>query len=323
MKLMPLCVLVILALGCTKNDNNTIELDQPDREIGFFENQKIDISGKERDYHLYIPQNPINAPIVILFHGNRSNNDEILGLTNVKAPYKIWLDIAEQENIILIVPNGSEGSGGDNGWNDCRSDSEGNPNSDDVLFTSTLIDFVLNEYQADTSKVFAVGTSNGGHMAIRLAQEIPEKLKAFAAIAAANPFNTQCTNSTLPISALLINGTEDPILPYGGGPMKSDRGEVFSTQETIAYWVNRNETDTTPLISDFENTDVSDNCTITKHVYSNGTNNTEVALYEVIGGGHTEPSIAERYGNLFKLVVKEQNGDIEMAKEVWSFFKTK
>ncbi len=324
MKLLPLYVLVILVLGCDKSDNNTIDKDPNlGPEIGLLENRKIVVSGEERDYHLYIPQNAINAPIVMLFHSNKSNNDELLGLTNVKAPYKIWLDLAERENIILIVPDGSEGSGGDNGWNDCRSDSKGNPNSNDVLFVSNLLDFVLNEYEANTSKVFAVGTSNGGHMAFRLAQEIPEKLKAFAAIVASNPINTQCVNSTLPISALIINGTEDPILPYEGGQMQSNRGEVYSTQQTIDYWVNRNQTNTTPLISNFDNTDTSDNCTITKHEYANGTNNTEVVLYQVIGGGHTEPSITERYSKLFKLVVKEQNGDVEMAKEVWSFFKTK
>jgi len=46
-------------------------------------------------------------------------------------------------------------------------------------------------------------------------------------------------------------------------------------------------------------------------------------LIEVVGGGHTEPSIAERYSNLFLLVVGNQNGDFEMAEEVWGFFSDK
>lgn len=62
-----------------------------------------------------------------------------------------------------------------------------------------------------------------------------------------------------------MNGTEDHILPYKGGQMKSDRGEIYSAQETIQYWINRNQTDTTPLIGDFDNTNTTDNCTITKH----------------------------------------------------------
>lgn len=326
MKLISLYFLLILALGCNKNDNESIGPDSdsdPGIEKGLLEDRKINVSGIERNYHLYIPQNPTNAPVVMLLHGNKSNNDEILGITGVKAPYKIWLDVAEQENIILIIPNGSEGSSGNNGWNDCRSDAEGNPDSSDVLFTSNLIDFVLNEYQANASKVFAVGTSNGGHMATRLAQEIPNKLKAFASIVASNPVNSQCTNSTIPISALIINGTDDPFLPYEGGQMVGNRGEVHSAQETIDYWVSRNQTATMAVVTDFQDIDTTDKCTVKKHLYINGANNTEVAFYEVIDGGHAEPSIAQRYSNLAKVILGEQNGDIEMANEVWGFFKNK
>lgn len=320
MKLVHLFFLVIVTLSCNNNDDT---ITDPGMDTGLLENLEIDILGQERNYHLYLPQNTVNAPVVFLFHGNRSNNNEILGITGSKAPYKAWLDVAQQENIILVIPNGSEGAGGNNGWNDCRSDSQGNPSSNDVLFTRNLIDFVVSEYQANVSKVFAVGTSNGGHMAMRLAQEIPDKITAFASIAASNPVNSQCTNSVVPISALIINGTDDPILPFEGGQMIDDRGEVFSAEETINYWTIRNGTDTTPIVTDVLNIDTTDECTVRKYLYGNGTNNTEVAFYEVVDGGHTEPSIAERYSIFFKLIVGEQNGDIEMANEVWDFFKTK
>ncbi|MBM1107184.1 hypothetical protein JQC67_13605 [Aurantibacter crassamenti] len=311
--------MIVLMLSCSKKEDiNLLPGVQ-----GWHKNNTIDISGTSRNYHIYLPQNTSNAPMVILFHGNRSSNDELLGFSNAKAPYKIWEEIAAQENIILIAPNGTYGSSGHRGWNDCRSDSEGNPDAYDVLFIDQLIDFIVSEHDANATSVFAVGTSNGGHMAMRLAQEMPEKLSAFAAIVASNPVNSQCTSSALPISALFMNGTEDPINPYEGGEMSSNRGEVFSAQETIAYWVNRNQTDSNPTVTDLANTDTSDNSSVKKHLYTNGANNTEVVLYEVIGGGHTEPSISERYGNLFKAVVKEQNGDIEMANEVWNFFKTK
>lgn len=319
-KLVQLIILTTLVISCSKDDNIR---NEPPIETGLLENQTITISGLSRGYHLYVPQNYINAPIVFLFHGNRSSNDLILGLGingTIKAPYKIWLTIATQENVILVVPKGIN-----NGWNDCRSDANGNPNSNDVEFTNELIDFVADIYQANASKVFAVGTSNGGHMVMRLAQEIPDKLNAFAAIVAANPINSQCANSTVPISALFMNGTEDLILPDEGGAMAEERGEVFSAQETIEYWVDRNETDMTPIVTDLLDTNIEDNSTVKKHLYINGTNNTEVAFYQIIGGGHTEPSISERYTNLFLETANlgNQNGDIEMATEVWEFFKNK
>ncbi|TMM59042.1 hypothetical protein FEE95_06305 [Maribacter algarum] len=334
MKLIPFYIVLFLALSCSKKDDDT-PIEQ-DSAKGLLENLKIDISGEEREYHLYIPQNSENVPVVFLFHGNKSDNDQLIGIgglfnRDIKAPYKVWLSIAEQENIILVIPKGLEGSTGDNGWNDCRNDAGGNPDSNDALFSSTLIDVVLDTYKGNASKVYAVGTSNGGHMAMRLAHEIPDKLTAFAAIVASNPVNSQCSNSTMPISALIMNGTDDPINPIEGGLVglggsnQGNRGEVLSGQETIDYWVSRNQTDTTPITTDFPDLDSSDNSIVKKHIYSNGANNTEVAFYEVIGGGHTEPSIAERYTNAFKalFMVKEQNGDIEMANEVWDFFKTK
>ncbi len=307
-------------LSCNTEDDSNAPLPG---EEGWHKNQTINISGTTRNYHIYLPNSVSNAPVVFLLHGNRSDKDQIMGFTNAKAPYKVWENIAIQENIILVVPNGVMGANNHRGWNDCRSDADGNPNSNDVLFIDSLIQFVLNEHSANATRVFAVGTSNGGHMAMRLAQEIPDKLTAFGAIVASNPVNTQCVNATVPISALFMNGTQDPINPYEGGEMSDDRGEVYSSQETIDYWVNRNQTNTTPTVTDFADTDTGDNCTVRKHVYANGINNTEVVFYEVTGGGHTEPSISERYSNAFKLIVKEQNGDIEMANEVWNFFKTK
>jgi len=311
-----LCLIFALALGCTKKDDPAIEK-------GLLKSQVINISGLNRNYHLYVPSNPTNAPVVILFHGNGSSYDEILGLTGVQAPYKIWLDIAQQENLIIIVPNGSLGSTNSSGWNDCRADAPTSPTVNDVLFTSNLLDYVINKYQANSSKVYAVGTSNGGHFAIRLAQEIPNKITAFAAIVAANAKNSQCANSTVKVSALILNGTSDPIMPFNGGQMASNRGEVLSTDSSIKYWVARNQTSTVPEITNLPDINTTDNCNIQKYLYKNGGNNTEVALIKVNSGGHTEPSIAQRYSALFLALVGNQNADTEMVTEIWNFFKDK
>jgi polyhydroxybutyrate depolymerase len=295
----------------------------PSIERYLLKDQVINISGLDRNYHLYIPDNPTNAPIVMLFHGNGGSSDDLLGLTGIKAPYKVWLNIAQQENLIIIVPNGTLGPTNSRGWNDCRSDAPSNPMVDDVLFVNRLLDFVINKYQPNLSKVYAVGTSNGGHFAIRLAQEIPNRITAFAAIVAANARNSQCATSTVKVSALIMNGTSDPIMPYSGGRMASNRGEVFSAESTISQWVQRNATSTTPEISNLPDVNTNDGSTVTKYLYRNGTNGTEVVLYKVNEGGHTEPSLVERYSNLFLLAVGKQNGDIEMAGEIWSFFKNK
>jgi polyhydroxybutyrate depolymerase len=240
------------------------------------------------------------------------------------TPYKVWLDKAEAEDIIVAIPNGLFTSEEEKGWNDCRSDAPTNSNADDVQFINNLIAEIANTYQANANRVYISGSSNGGHMCIKLAQELPEKITAFAAIVSSNAVNSECSNSNIPVSALFMNGTNDPLLPYNGGQMTGNRGEVFATENTIDYWVNRNGTNLTPSISVFPNINTNDNSTVEKTVYSNGTNNTEVVLYKVTGGGHTEPSILERYtAPLVPFALGNQNGDIEMVEEVWSFFENK
>ncbi|MEL6558539.1 MAG: hypothetical protein AAFQ94_10165 [Bacteroidota bacterium] len=317
-KILALFLFILIFSACSQDDP---EIDG--NESGLIENQSISIQGENRQYHLFIPSGVENSSLLFLLHGNGSSYNDLTGLNNVKSPYKPWLDIAEDENIILVIPNGNIGSSNRRGWNDCRSDAPTNPNSADVLFISSLIDFIIDTYQADSGKVYALGTSNGGHLCIRLAEEIPDKLTAFGAILASNAINSQCLRSNVPISALFMNGTSDPILPYEGGEMAFDRGEVLSTEASVNYWIDKNNTNAVPQISSFDDIDVNDNSTVEKHLYLNGTDNTEVVLYKVIGGGHTEPSIEERYNSIFLSLTGNQNGDIEMANEVWAFFKNK
>ncbi len=312
-----LLLLLFLAQGCNPDEVSS------EIEKGLLKNQVITIGGVDRNYHLYVPNNPLNAPVVFLFHGNGGSYDDMLGFTGVKAPYKVWLDIASQENLIIVVPNGSLGSSNSRGWNDCRNDAPTNPNVDDVQFVDDLLSFIKANYNSNDTKVFAVGTSNGGLFAMRLAREIPDRITAFAAVVANEPVNSKCSNASTKISALFMNGTSDPIMPYNGGQISPNRGEVFSTDSTVSYWVRRNATDSTPEITNLQNANTNDNSTVTKYLYKNGGNRTEVALYKVVGGGHTEPSILERYSPVFLLLVGNQNGDIEMANEIWDFFRDK
>jgi polyhydroxybutyrate depolymerase len=323
--ILPILFFALLFCACdtddtTPNDNND---SNEDIELGLLTDRTIQVSGIHREYHLYIPQNYSNAPVVMLFHGHSTSNDALIGLNNETAPYKIWLDKAEQENIILAIPNGLFTSQNEKGWNDCRADAPTNSNADDVQFVSLLIDFIVNTYQADSNRIYANGSSNGGHLCIRLANELSEKLTAFSAIISANAVNSDCGSSNTPISALFMNGTEDPILPYNGGQMASNRGEVFSTQDTIDYWITRNGTDSVPEFVSLPDINSTDNSTVEKYTYSNGTNNTEVVLYQIINGGHTNPSKVERNSEPITNFVGNQNADIEMVDEVWSFFENK
>jgi len=286
-------------------------------------NQKIFIEGQKRKYHIYIPNDSENKPVVILLHGNRGSANQVIGRSIIKSPQKIWLDLAEQHKFIVVVPNGNKGPEGHKGWNDCRTDAVGNPSSNDVLFISRLLQKVKTKYKHDPKKVYVAGISNGGIMANRLAMEIPNKITAFASVVSSMPVNSSCVDSSVPISALYMNGTHDPLLPYKGGHIKSERGVVKSTDQCIDYWIERNKTSDTAIETSFNDFDANDESTAVKYLYKNGANNTEVVLYKILNGGHTEPSLTQHYRGLYKKIVGNQNKDFEMADEIWAFFKDK
>ncbi len=318
MKILYQLILLFSFVNCS-----TVQSAESGPFSGLITDLSIDVQGEDREYHLFLPDQPNGAGVVFLFHGHSGSSDQIIGNDGRKKPYNVWLSIAERDNLILVIPNGNKGSKGKRGWNDCRKDVATNPNSDDVLFVSTLIDHILTEYKADEKRVYALGTSNGGHMTQRLAVEIPHKLAAFGSVVSSQTLNNNCIDKELPISALFMNGTEDTFILYDGGAIISGRGEVLSTEATVAFWVERNQTDTTPEKKVFPDLNRRDNSTVEKYHYKNGVNNTEVVLYKVIGGGHTEPSFSQRYSRIWLRVVGAQNGDIELANQVWSFFKDK
>jgi polyhydroxybutyrate depolymerase len=128
------------------------------------------------------------------------------------------------------------------------------------------------------------------------------------------------------MSVLFMNGTKDPLSPYDGGRIwkdKFERGEVLSTPVSVDYWVKHDATSHTAMVKEFANISRRDSSRVVRKSYRNGKQNTEVVLYKVIGGGHTEPSIEEKYGIIYRLIVGNQNHDIEMAREIWEFFKNK
>jgi len=309
---------LLLAQGCNSNGRPALESEH---RAGLRTNNSFESSNVIRNYHLYKPENPDDASIVLLLHGQSGSADQILGLNGVVSPFKLWLDVARQENLILVVPDGLRGSNEKQGWNDCRSELDVSPDSDDVRFLTDLIEHIKVQHTSLGASVFAVGISNGGFMTQRLADETPETIDAMSIIVSSRPVNSECLESNVPVPALFMNGTSDSLVPYYGGQIISNRGEVLSTPDTINYWINRNQSETTPSITELEDVNTRDESTGTRYSYRNSQGKIVVELYEITNGGHTEPSITERYGPIYSAIVGNQNGDIEMAYEVWDFLK--
>jgi polyhydroxybutyrate depolymerase len=210
-------------------------------------NKKIYFNGIERSYYLHLPpshKTAVQLPAVLVFHGGgKADGDEL-------AKYTGFDEIADREDFIAVYPNGVDAQ-----WNDGRGKTfrkADNTDVDDVGFVSALIDHIIRDYNGDPSKVYATGLSNGGMMTLRLGCEISSKLAAIAPVIANIPKNVieKCEPDS-PLPVLLMNGTEDPLVPWGGGYVRFFRrtmGEVVSTEETIRFWVKQNRCNSAPEV---------------------------------------------------------------------------
>jgi polyhydroxybutyrate depolymerase len=322
-----LALLLLFIFSCQETPTPDDDDDQSYLP-GLFTDHAITVDGATRYCDYYIPQDAgaSLSPLLFLLHGGGSSKEDLTGASGHKAPYRIWMDIADTEKVIIVYPQGTMNSMEALGWNDCRSDATTNPTRNDVAFIDALIDHFSSSFAIDPNRVYATGTSNGGHLSLRLALELSDRIAAVAPVAAAMPERSGCRSPHNPVSVLFMNGTEDPLLPYGGGevaPEIGGRGTVLSTQASVEFWTDVNRTDATAAVVDFPDINVLDGTTVKRITYANGIGGAQVILYEVSGGGHMEPSIREQYSAVAELYLGRQNHDIEMAREIWNFFKDK
>lgn len=293
--------------------------------------ESVTISRPEGPRHVLVhtpaAASALSRPLVILLHGHGGSAAQLLGQERTAAPLSVWLSIADREQLIVAAPDGAKGGDGKPGWNDGRNDAHGNPPTDDVGFIAALIDREITVDHADPRRVFVMGMSNGGIMTLRLAVELGPRLAAVAAASASFPAQTNLPPPSHPLSVLMINGTDDPLVPYAGGDVHfhhHSRGAVIGVEEAIALWRRADHLPDTPAHTEtFSHRLPRDPTRATKFVWGADPRGPQVELIRIDDGGHVEPSITQRYRALYLRIVGHQNGDLEAAEEAWAFFRNK
>ncbi|GIX42448.1 MAG: hypothetical protein KatS3mg129_2181 [Leptospiraceae bacterium] len=264
----------------TINDRNYIWLNinyqnLPRKSLLFFpENyEKINFSLED---HIKV------YPLIISLHGGGGNIE-----SNIKLSKGRLIELKEKYQFFLLFPEGYKKQ-----WNDGRNipQSEAhNKNLDDSGYIRYLIEYMKKHFPIDEDKIFIFGISNGGMMSFRFACEYSTYISGFASIAATMPehLKTQC-NPQKKLNMILMHGTEDPLVPYYGGEVKvffQKRGKVLSADETIDFWLNKNECEKNYIKTELD----KDKDTKTIIYHYNCKNNTFIRFYKILNGGHTWP----------------------------------
>ena len=83
----------------------------------------------------------------------------------------------------------------------------------------------------DPSRIYAAGLSEGGFMSLRLGCALGDRIAAVAAVGAAMPKTMICLPSR-PVPLVMINGTSDPVVRYGGGTEENLRVSTLSVEDS-------------------------------------------------------------------------------------------
>jgi polyhydroxybutyrate depolymerase len=262
-----------------------------------------------RTFRYHLPKNRADSrPLLIALHGGGGDGKGMMKIAGLGA-------LSDAEGVVVVYPDGISRS-----WNDGRGATDAaHEGADDVAFLSALIDSFVSTYSVDPRRVYVTGLSNGAMMSFRLACDLSGKITAIAAIAGLmpEPLLARCAPSR-PVPVLLFAGKDDPLVPYGGGPITGDRGRVASAAATIARWAELDKCAGAPLLADEPDTDPRDHTRVKREERPGCAGSARVVLYTVEGGGHTWPG-GRQY--LPEPVIGRTSRDIDANTIMWAFFK--
>mgnify|MGYP006279486043 CR=1 FL=1 len=250
-----------------------------------------------------------NAPALVALHGGIGGAEWIRRRARVSLAARGWA---------VLWPEALDD------WNDGRRDSAGRPyaETDDVGFLRALVAALAEDGLIDPERVYFAGPSFGGAMTLRMLCDAPEVVAGAAVAISALPAALACPADGPARPALYLHGTEDAIMPEGGGVVGGgsllirDRGGIRSVPETVGLLAARNRCDSVAE-TQLPDRAPEDGSTVTRRDYRGCA--APLVHYVVEGGGHTWPGAP--LGSAGRLFVGATNMDFSATRAIERFFE--
>lgn len=225
----------------------------------------------------YRPDQP--APLILALHGAAMTGEAMEHFTKLNVT-------SEDKGFIVVYPDGT-GKKPLLTWNAGSFANGVGSQADDLGFLNQLLDDVETVVNVDKKRVYACGMSNGGMMCYRLAAELSRRIAAIAPVAGTMAIGD--ARPSRPISVIHFHGTADALVPYEAESGKSHFWlKTRSVADSINAWRTLNGClNQSPRVDVLSAPD--DELEVVRSVYGPGTDNTEVVLIKIVGGGHTWP----------------------------------
>ena len=273
-----LCGAALLLAGCGGDDADpapTRPADAAPRKPSVTR-ETVVVAGERRRYVLHHPGGRGRVPLLLAFHGRWSSPAELRDVTRLHAA-------AGRAGAAVAYPAGVH-----DGWGDDPLPTSTRPDpAADVRFSAAVIRALARRGVADPARVYAVGHSNGGSMALRLAAERPDLIAAVATTAAQLPRGVR---PRAPLPTFLVYGSADPLRPPAGlpGPHDPDADGPTPSHSILATARAFAAPGAAPARAARVDR-VPDDGTAVRRTTWGGRGDPPVVLWTIEGGGHTWP----------------------------------
>jgi polyhydroxybutyrate depolymerase len=232
--------------------------------------------GLERSYVVHVPAGYDGShavALVLVLHGSGGSAEIADRISGMSAK-------SDAAGFLAVYPQGIGRSGSFNAGQCCGIAAA--RMIDDVTFMRDVVADVSVDYRVDTRRIYAAGMSNGAMMVHRLGCEMSDVLAAIAPVAGA--LEVGCAPAG-PVSAIVIHGTADRIVPYAGGPAGTVPGGMDSEYDPVSSAVDVWATTAGCTGA----TDEQVSASVIRQVRTGCQDGYGVELYTVNGGGHAWP----------------------------------
>lgn len=228
--------------------------------------------------------------------------------------------MADRDGFIAVYPDAIAKN-----WNDGRKEhlKPENIGVDDVGFITAIIERLKKEYPIDTNRIFTTGMSNGGFMSTRLLCDRADLFRGGAILTAtlSEGYYGEC-NPSQPVGVLVMNGTDDPIVPYEGGEIKlfgKSRGSILSHEDFVKFWKEKNGCHEELPPEHLTDRMRWDGTSVSIRNFEGCRSGGDLKVYDIKGGGHTWPGGRQYLG---KRIIGHTSREINACDEIWEFFRS-
>lgn len=320
--------------------------------------EKVTVDDLERNFLVRLPKGydpQHHYPVVILLHGMNQDPEDMERLTRfneladkngiiavypfaVHGRWNIGVRAAERRPMSMR-PGGGRGRrgggypGGGGGYprggggypgggqqpqgREPSEEKRAAP-ADDIAFFNQLLDQLATKFSVDSSRIYAAGLSEGGFMSMRLGCALGDRIAAIAVVGAAMPKTMICLPRR-PVPVVMINGTSDPVVPYGGGTEHNLSLPTISVEDSAKAWGKIDRCEEKPEKSKLSAREKGGMET-KLDTYNGCQQGAQVVLYSLKGAGNTWPG-GEQYE--VEKTVGKTSQDMNANEVIWSFLVTR